>query len=215
VKPNDQIASFGVCLLQAFQNGRAVLHDGTALTAQEIIGDIFGKSAFLLQKRIENHPDLSVLTPHLATLRLVNFVRESDVFTPFAVLKIPAAKNIADNFWRPGNMLADVDAGSGVIRRVVRGTGIDQVDVSDGVGLQLPLWQGVQELNAKVARLFAPVAFNSLDIGITPGGPVVVEINSGSSFDLVQVASGRGFLISEVADFFKRRGWPAKDKRRS
>lgn len=75
------------------------------------------------------------------------------------------------------------------------------------------MWREVLKLNDRAARLFAPVAFSSLDIGITPKGPVIVEINSGSSFDLVQVASGRGFLTPEVLEFFQRRGWPRKSKR--
>jgi hypothetical protein len=40
-----------------------------------------------------------------------------------AVGKLPAPSNIADNFWRPGNLVAAIDVETGVIERAVRGTG--------------------------------------------------------------------------------------------
>jgi hypothetical protein len=50
IKPNDQIASFGVCVLQSWQHGNAALHDGAVLTPEEMIKDIFGSGAFLFQR---------------------------------------------------------------------------------------------------------------------------------------------------------------------
>jgi hypothetical protein len=79
-------------------------------------------------------------------------------------------------------------------------------EIQEGVGLQLPMWQSIRELNERVARIFSPVAYSSLDIGLTPRGPVVVEVNSGGSFDLIQMASDRGFLQPEVRAFFESHG---------
>jgi hypothetical protein len=45
------------------------------------------------------------------------------------VWKIPVGTNIADNFWRPGSLLADVDQDDGRVRRVVRGVGAEQAEV--------------------------------------------------------------------------------------
>ena len=41
-----------------------------------------------------------------------------------------------------------------------------------------------------------------MDIGVTPTGPKLIEINTGGDFDLPQLASGRGFLTDEVQAFF-------------
>ena len=35
-------------------------------------------------------------------------VKPDSVFTPFTLIKIPSPTSIADNFWREGNILADV-----------------------------------------------------------------------------------------------------------
>ena len=206
VKPNDQLGSFGASLISSFDGEAATLHDGTRLNAGELVSQLFGRNAYLFQPVVSNHPDLSPLTQKLATIRLINFVSSDGVFTPFAILKIATGDNIADNFWRAGNMLAQLDVDTGKIVRVVKGTGLDQVVMNDHAGLQLPMWQDLRQLNEKVARIFAPVAFNSLDVAVTPEGPTVIEVNSGSSFDLWQVASGSGFLQPDVRAFLDSRG---------
>ena len=53
------------------------------------------------------------------------------------------------------------------------------------------------------ARAYAPVRYQSLDIALTPDGPCIIEINSGGSFMLAQIASGRGFLTPSVRAFFQ------------
>ncbi|MEK9755293.1 MAG: hypothetical protein VW338_19050 [Rhodospirillaceae bacterium] len=42
-----------------------------------------------------------------------------------------------------------------------------------------------------------------MDIAVTPEGPVLVEINSGGSFELIQLASGPGLLTDDVIELFK------------
>ncbi|MFN4143986.1 sugar-transfer associated ATP-grasp domain-containing protein [Aestuariivirga sp.] len=212
VKPCDQLGSFGAFIITGAADGKALLHDGSAATPGELLADYFGTEPFLLQATLHNHRDLSDLTGRLATVRLVNLVRGNTIETPFAAFKIPAGDNIADNFWRAGNLLADVDPATGVIRRIVRGTGLEQEVVEKGRGLQLPYWEEVLAINTAVSRLFPKIAYNSLDIAITQDGPVVVEVNSGGSFDLMQVASGKGFLTPSVTAFFQEHGWPKRNK---
>ncbi len=200
VKPNDLLASFGTCVIEGFDGVRLNLHDGSQLTPREFIDEILGQQAYLFQNVLENHTVVKALAKNLATLRLINFVRKADVYTPYAVLKIPSAENIADNFWRAGNMLADVDAESGVIRRVVRGTGPDLAAIENGTGVQLPMWDSVRALNERVARIFSPVAYNSLDIGITPEGPL----------SLRSTAAVRSISLRwrQTGDFCSRRSRP-------
>ncbi len=206
-KPNRQIASFGAVRVECYTNGLVTLNDGTQMTAAKLVELVFGDDPYLFQCSLQNHPSLGHLSKYLATLRLINFVTDTGVLTPFAVLKIPAGGNVADNFWRVGNRLGQVDKSSGTVVRIVEGTGPDQQEFLDQKGLKLPFWNEALELNRSVAGLFAPVAFNSLDIALTDSGPVVVEINSGSSFDLYQVSSGKGFLTPEVHQFFRSHGW--------
>ena len=68
------------------------------------------------------------------------------------------------------------------------------------------------------SEIFAPVRYQSVDVAITPDGPMLIEINTGGAFDLAQLANGRGFLTDEVQEFFRECGvrpWAPKTRRRS
>ena len=76
------------------------------------------------------------------------------------------------------------------------------------VGETLPEWDRVLDLARTCAPIFAPLRYQSMDIAITPEGPLLVEINTGGAFNLPQLASGRGFLTDPVREFFRDCGYP-------
>ena len=126
---------------------------------------------------------------------------------------MPVGDNIADNYWRPGNLVADIDEKTGAIRRVVRGKGPDLETLTHHpdsgallVGQTLPMWSELMSLVHDTGRLYAPLGYQSLDVTIAKDGPTVVEVNSGSSFMLSQIARGEGFLTDKVLDLFMRAG---------
>ena len=133
---------------------------------------------------------------------------------PFAVLKLPSRDNVADQFWRPGNIACDVDPDTGKILRARTkdrlGTADHEIHPTTGVplvGETLPMWDRVIALARTCAPVFAPVRYQSMDIAISGDGPVLIEINTGGGFDLPQLASGRGFLTDEVREFFRECGY--------
>ena len=170
--------------------------------------------AYLLQDELVHHPEVSALIgDRIATIRAISFVVAGKVHTPLTVLKLPVGSNIADNFWRNGNLVADLDEKTGTIRRVVRGMGPEQEEITHHpdtskalIGQTLPMWSDILDVIKETGRLYAPVGFQSMDITITKDGPTVVEVNTGSSFVLSQVARGEGFLSNEVLELFMRAG---------
>ena len=130
------------------------------------------------------------------------------------VWKIPAAGNIADNFWRPGNVIAAIEADSGAVSRIVQGTGPDQAvltahpDTGQTLqGLVLPHWQRIKALCLEQAMVFAELRYQSWDIAICAEGPVVVEVNTGAAFSLSQIALGEGFLTDRFRRFLVNAGF--------
>ncbi|WP_168174880.1 sugar-transfer associated ATP-grasp domain-containing protein [Thioclava sp. JM3] len=81
------------------------------------------------------------------------------------------------------------------------------------MGMELPFWKELLEINERAARSFAPVRYQSTDIAITADGPVVVEINAGGGFDLPQYSNGRGMLTPEVRAFFESCGVKFRPKK--
>lgn len=218
----DGMVSFGAFRIEASDDTHLTCAGHAPMTHAAFLDEFVGKNAYLLQPALENHPEIARFAPALATVRMVNMVREDGVFCPLAVIKLPQGGNIADAFWRPGNLACEVDVASGVIRTVAERAGPevafheDHPQVPGLMGMTLPHWQRLVEINALAARLFAPIRYQSTDIAITAQGPVIVELNYGGGFDLPQYASGRGMLTAEVRAFFESHGCtfgPATRKR--
>ncbi len=219
-KPNRAMCSFGAFMIDKFEDGKALIDHEHWIGVEELRDKIIGDKPYLLQDCATNHPEIAAFSSGLATVRTVNMVSAKRVITPFTVMKIPTGTNIADNYWRSGNLIADIDPKSGEIRRVVSGKGPDIKEHTHSpdtgeelVGKQMPGWAELLNVNESCARHFAPVRYQSLDIALTADGPMVVEINSGGAFDLPQLASGKGMLTDEVMGFFEECGWAFKKRR--
>lgn len=221
-KPNLGMWSAGAFVITDIDDTHVCLDQSEPLTFEALFQEIIGDRTYLLQTFIENHPMIRAFSKYVATIRTINLIGPDSVITPFTVMKIPSPTNIADNYWRKGNLIADVDPESGVFRHVIRGKGIQTEDIEVHpdtgerlVDLALPDWDQVRRVNDMCARIFAPVRYQSLDIALTSDGPVVVEINTGGSFELPQLASGIGLLTDEVCNFFESCGWKFRSKRKT
>jgi Sugar-transfer associated ATP-grasp len=218
-KANDGLGSFGVFIITGVDGDVVLLDQAAPMTFEQLFSDVIGTRTYVIQPCLSNHSVIRGMTKYLATVRMVNLVTNGRVSTPFAAMKIPSPKSIADNFWRAGNMLADVDVETGEFRRVIVGKGTElreiQAHPDTGApmqGLMLPYWKQLREMNDVCMSYFAPIKYSSLDIAITDTGPVIVEVNTGGSFQLPQMASGRGMLTDEVLEFFKSCGYKFKGK---
>lgn len=213
-KPNGQIGSYGAFLIHGIENGELIVNGDERITIGQIWEEAVSKGTYLFQRFVDCHSEIKALTSRVATIRTVNLVKDGEISTPYCLFKIPTGKNVADNFWRSGNLLANLDPKTGKIVRVVSQAGLQIVEHETHpetgvqlVGWQVPYWDELLTLNRKCAENFAPVRYQSLDITVTENGPLVIEINSGSSFVLPQLATGEGMLTPEISDFFKTYGW--------
>lgn len=211
-KVTNGMVSFGAFRVETADDTHIHCSGHAPMTYESFLSDFVGDNAYIVQEVLTNHDGFSKYCSALATVRMVNLVRETDVFTPMAIIKLPQGDNIADAFWRPGNLACAIDVDSGQILTVAR-RGVetdflqDHPDVPGLMGAILPCWQQLREINERAARIFAPIRYQSTDIAITPDGPVVVELNYGGGFDLPQYASRRGMLTAEVRAFFESCGY--------
>ena len=206
-KPVRGIGGHGAILISRV-DGTRVHVEGHGAMEPAAFWDALGPVPYLFQDILENHPVLAKLASHLATIRLNVFVYDDMVTLAFAVLKLPAAGNVLDSPLRPGNIVCDVADPEGVIRSIVTSTGTDRVSHAlhpetgaPMLGLALPYWAELRKIAAMAALVFAPLRYQSMDIAITPTGPVVVEVNAGGSLGMVQRATRAGFLQPHVRHF--------------
>lgn len=215
----DGMVSFGAFRIVAADDTTLTLDGQAPMTYAQMMQTHVEGNVYLLQTELRNHAAFAPYASALATVRMVNLVRDDGVDVPMALIKLPQGDNIADAFWRPGNLACGIDVGTGRIRTVARqGIEIEYLDdhpETPGLtGLELPLWQDLLDINARAARIFAPIRYQSTDIAITPDGPVVVELNYGGSFDLPQYANRRGMLTPDVRRFFEDCGYDFDKKPR-
>ena len=193
-----------------------VLIDGKKPTAFDDLADqLIGDVAYLIQDCLVPHPIFEGITDATATVRSVNMIRDGGVHVSHTLLKLPMRGNVADNFWRPGNVLCTLDVETGEVTNIVmvkngQRVELDALPALDRafIGEHMPHWQELREMNAQVALMHAENRFQSTDIAITKDGPVVVEVNYGCAFELMQIATGQGFMTADVAGFFRDCGAP-------
>lgn len=207
------LGSQGVFTILSADQAGLCLRDHGEMSYTAFFERIVGQESFILQDFVRNCEFLRGYTDTTATIRMVNMVDGDGIYVPAAVLKLPAGRNQADNFWRDGNMLCSLDPETGEIRTLVQSKGPELVHLEthpetgqEILGKCLPHWQAVREVNERVARLHAKLRYSSTDIALTDEGPVVIEVNAGSSFTLPQYASGKGFMTPKVRALFRQYG---------
>jgi len=225
-KPVAGIRSLGTVKITSLEDGgRAVgLADGRRVEMQTLVSALrrYASDGYLFQTCLENHPEVrAICGDAIATVRFVLFRPTPGTWKiAFALWKIPAADNIADNFWRTANMVAEIDVASGILVRVVSGVGLEQRGVDEHpdsgqsfTGFELPLWRDARGLAIAVASNFPRLRFQAWDIALTDAGPVIVEGNVGGDINLPQIATGRGLMLGELGDFL--RGCIERSRRRA
>ena len=115
---------------------------------------------------------------------------------------------MADNYWRPGNLLAQLDVSTGQVLRAMSGTGLELAYHDEHpdtkarlVGMTIPRWDDMKQTAIEAARLLRHMPLIGFDMAMSETGPVVVEMNHNPDFFLNQLADGRGVLDAEFATF--------------
>lgn len=214
-KPVDGIFSLGVVSAERYDadTDSIVLANSRDISVADFVaatGDYFSRG-YLLQERLEPHPALAPFSDNkVSTIRLMVMLGGDGPEIFQALWKIPGHGNVADNFWRDGNMLAALDIQTGTIRRAVRGVGPAQETLSahpdTGVsfeGFVIPEWRDIAELCRRAASAIPGLTLQAWDIALCPNGPVLVEANIGGDVNLPQIASGDGIMDSRLEAFLE------------
>ena len=185
------------------------LGDGKTITPHELARSCRQpKTGFIVQKLLTSHPDIAArFGDRLSTVRMI-ILRETDGPRVFAALwKIASARNMADNYWRSGNVLAVLDTQNGVVKSCTQGMGpeLRQVEHHPDTGQRLidfalPRWNDLREMAMKASYAVGGLPIQAWDMAITPDGPLALEVNEIGSLFLPQIAFQAGLNQGE----FKR-----------
>src|SRR5262249_52892128 len=213
-KPIYGVQSRGAWALESLDRPAGMLstHDGPKPVA-EVAASIAGASGdgYMFQDRLDLHPDLAAICGNLvSTIRFVLIQPDNEPQILHAVWKIRTSDNVADNFWRAGNMLAHLDLEDGHVQRVVQGVGPAQVELENHpetgkrlLGASMPDWEKATSLVRECSQIFPKIHYITWAVAPTPAGPVIIEVNPGGAFALPQVAAGKGILDDRFRAFLR------------
>ncbi len=212
-KPVRGMRSVGVLSIDGYDSAtdRLRLAHGQTVPVEDALDGIqtYANEGYLLQDRLAQHPALEAICgAAVATVRLVVLLTPQGRVVHRALWKLPAGSNVADNFWRKGNLLAALEPATGRITRVVQGVGAEaaEVDRHPGsgaplLGFELPDWPLVLDLVDRAATALPGVRMQAWDVALGPAGPLLVEVNIGGDYNLPQLATGTGMLDARFLAF--------------
>jgi hypothetical protein len=212
-KPIEGIQSIGSIGFARYDSGddRLETIGGENILVDEYASDVLTNfpQGYLFQKFLSPHAAIrDVCGNRLATARIVTLARDGEPSIFRACWKIPSGANMADNYWRPGNLLAQLDVSTGKVLRVMSGTGLELGYHNEHpdtkaplIGMAIPGWDDMKQTAIEAARLLRHMPLIGFDMAISENGPVVVEMNHNPDFFLNQLADGRGVLDAEFGKF--------------
>jgi hypothetical protein len=215
-KPADSLQSIGSVSLAAYDSASdsAMTLQGEPVSVAALAEEIASayKDGYILQGRLDPHPAIAAICgQRLATCRVVTVRTEKGVEVLRALWKIPAGPNVADNFWRSGNMLGQLDLDTGRVTRVQRGAGLRAEELQTHpdtgammVGFTIPEFAGLKATACAAHSVFKDVNLIGWDMASTASGPVIVEPNITPDFFLPQVVDRRGILDEPMKALIER-----------
>lgn len=215
-KPLGKSNALGVASLQGREGSHLLLTSGRRIPIGTLIDSImsFLPRGYIFMDHLQPHPDMvAVCGDRLGTIR-VYVLREDNTPTILGVLwKITCGANMADNFHLSGNLLGALDPDTGVVTRVVGGSGPDEREFETHpdtgarlIGFAIPRWHDLIGLVRRAALAFPLLPYQAWDIAVTPHGPVFVELNSAGDVSLWQRAMGRGIMNDRLRAILEKRG---------
>jgi hypothetical protein len=212
-KPVDETRSLGSMALDGYDTASdsVIALNGRKLPLAAFVAEVARhfQAGYMLQPRVVPHTAVrAVAGERLATVRVVTICTNDGPKLFRAAWKIPAGPNVADNFWRSGNLLATLDLNTGRVTRAVRGAGPMQQQVTQHpdsgvelIGFEVPNWPKIISVALEAAATLYEVPLIGWDIAPTDDGALIVEPNFTPDFDLPQLADRRGILDDQFKAF--------------
>jgi hypothetical protein len=187
--------------------------------------DLSRSASLLLQRRVENHPELRALGPAgLCTVRVVT-TRELNgdgIGVLLTSFRMPTGSLVADNF-ALGGLGSPLDITTGELGPAVyKDPATAHLDVHQHpdtgaviAGRRLPLWHEVIALALRAHHTFADFPSIGWDVAISAAGPVLLEGNYNWCVVLAQQAGFRPLGGSRYAEEYLAWQRRAAERRRS
>lgn len=209
-KPTTGLLSIGSFRIDSAKKGKLLINGSHKIASSEVCSYMHKLSpkGYLLQKVLAPNKKLAKLNGNaIASVRFVvlNNPKQAEIHS--CVLKLPAPKEVADNFWRSGAILCAISTKTHKISRAVMNAGEAFLSVETNpvtgekiVGFKMPDFEKAMNTVLEAARFLPGIRVQSWDVAFTENGPVLLEVNYGGDLNLSQLASGEGIMNKAYCD---------------
>ena len=182
--------------------------DGTVTNMNNSVKELFAsyKQSFIVQERLEQHPDMAKLNPtSLNTIRVMSYRRGDEIIILYAVVRIGRKGQVIDNE-TAGGIKADIDIQTGKIKGCALGSPREPkmpfTDVGTPTdGYQIPCFDKVLTVVKEMHYRLPYFDLVGWDMSVDKdGNPTLIEWNRAA--ELSQAAHGPAFgdLTEEILD---------------
>jgi hypothetical protein len=206
-KPFDSACSMGTAKIDGYDGDRDAVILGDDLVPVEGFAEMveaLGR-AYIFQTLMLPHPEIAkIIGPSVSSVRMFVFSDDDgcDVFR--AAWKIPASANVADNYWRVGNMLAGIDGETGKIVKTMHRTpsGLEPITAHPTTGVSFtdmvfPHWDEMRATVLAAAVNLPGCHFQGWDVALTDRGPILVELEGDGGNPIMEQLCFESGLLNE------------------
>lgn len=185
--------------------------DRVPVTAQEMIRTLEESDGWFLSSTVEQHPDLAAIYDQTTnTIRLITVrTAEGDAKIMFAVLRMGTSATIPVDNGSRGGLVARIDLDSGVLSEArtlwSRDVFTEHPDSGAPIeGALVPQWDEVKRQILTAVDAVPYLQFIAWDILVSEDGPCVIEANTSSGVNIIQVWGPQ--RDGELGDFYRMHG---------
>lgn len=149
-----------------------------------------------VEELVKQHPDWEALgAGSVHTIRVITGAVKGESYIMYAGARIGSGVSIADNFHLGGyGVQVDVENGTLVGKAIDKKLNEREYSTTGILfdGYPIPYWEEVKKMVLEAALVNDEIHLVGWDVAIGKDGPLVIEGNRSSAFDLVQVVPKRG-----------------------
>ncbi len=173
--------------------------DGESVPEREMCETVVDLSGYVVTEYVRQHDYADDLYPHASnTVRLLTLWDDEagELHTPVAIHRIGTERSRPIDNWSAGGLSAEIDLETGELGRATRkprSGGLRWYDEHPDTGApiegtRVPRWEAVRETVEEIARENTNIPLLGWDVLLDESGnPVVIEANTGTDVDLLQV----------------------------
>src|SRR3546814_402341 len=182
---------------------------GGSFTPEEFGDHCFERTTgYLFQELLRPHERIrAAISDRLCTLRVMLVIEKNEPRLTVAIWKIAAGANVADNYWREGNLIAKLDQETGRILHCATGLGpryrLVERHPKTGIplaGFQVPFYREAVDLALRASKAFADVTLQAWDVAIPDHGPLPLGLHVVGSLFSPQLVNHHGLWTGALRE---------------